>query len=190
MADAIDITDYAVLQAVHETGCPLWKKRVYDYIMGHIDRFPGVTSVSQQTVGRHVDKMQDAGYLETDIVSPDELNRDLVIGYTITDQGVDALAAKRADLLERTIINHMFPDKSNVRIKKGALLEMMTAHFDIPVDVREALSGFTRNQLVTVLMMGYARSEVDQQLAEGDIQKIRARMDETQELWDAFQPTQ
>lgn len=190
MADAIDITDYAVLQAVHEAGQPLWKKRVYDYITEHIDRFPGLRSISQQTVGRHIDKTQETGYLETSIVSPAELNRDLVIGYTITDDGEAALTTKREDLLERTIINHMFPDKSNVALEKDVLLDMMHGHFSIPMEVREALASYTRDQLVTVLMMGYARNEMERRFTKSDMEKVQSRMAETKELWDVFQTQQ
>ncbi|NUB91086.1 hypothetical protein HT576_08640 [Haloterrigena sp. SYSU A121-1] len=74
--DALDLEILAVL-----TNNPLWKQKLYETL--------GKKSI--QTIGRRVNDLQDGDLLASCILSPNSLNRDLVIGYKTTDRGRTAL---------------------------------------------------------------------------------------------------
>ncbi len=50
-----------------------------------------LNTVSVQTVCRRVDTLRDNGLLESCIISPDGIKRDLIIAFTTTDKGCAAL---------------------------------------------------------------------------------------------------
>ncbi|QLG61953.1 hypothetical protein [Halorarum salinum] len=56
---------------------PLWKTKAYDRL--------GKRSV--QTIGRRITQLQERGLVKTHILSPDDIDRDLIIAYTPTDAG-------------------------------------------------------------------------------------------------------
>ena len=70
------------------TGQSLWKKRVYETLQehGHAE-----TAVSVQTVGRHINTLRDHGYLELQVLSPEDTRRNLIAAYTTTERGEAAL---------------------------------------------------------------------------------------------------
>ncbi|WP_226005943.1 Lrp/AsnC family transcriptional regulator [Natrinema salinisoli] len=74
--DELDLEILAIL-----TQNPLWKTALHNTL--------GKKSI--QTIGRRVNDLQDDGLLVSCILSPDTLNRDLVIGYKTTEQGRTAL---------------------------------------------------------------------------------------------------
>lgn len=90
-------TSFHILKIVQQYG-PIWKNKVYkklkdDFGEKHV-LGRGNTMASVQTVGRHIDEMQDQGFIEPCVTEPDELKRDLILAFTITDKGEQAL--KRA----------------------------------------------------------------------------------------------
>lgn len=106
----IDNVEYAVLKAFSDLGRPLWKKRVHEYLEANKDYLPIEDDVSLQTVGRQIDTLVNNDYLDNVITSPDKLQRDLIIAFTPTDRGRDALAAKRRDLVKNSIRTTLFGD--------------------------------------------------------------------------------
>ena len=66
----------------------LWKKRVYEILQEHDH---AETAASIQTVGRHINTLRDHGYLELQIISPEDTHRNLIAAYTTTDKGRTAL---------------------------------------------------------------------------------------------------
>ncbi|WP_207587087.1 hypothetical protein [Halomontanus rarus] len=85
----LDLLDLAILDTVREQA--LWKKRLYEQLAqrAQIDRY--LATVSLQTVARRVDKLRENGYLQSCIISPDDLNRDLIIAFRASEAGVTAL---------------------------------------------------------------------------------------------------
>lgn len=75
----LDLLDLQILGILQDD--TLWKKR----IANHID------TVSIQTIGRRVDTLRDNGLLDSCIISPDDIKRDLIIAFETTEQGCAAL---------------------------------------------------------------------------------------------------
>jgi hypothetical protein len=86
--------------------------------------------VSLQTVGRRVDALHDEGYLENTIVSPQNVPRDLIIGYILTDNGEQAVEAKRHELLRETVRDELFGDTDHPEIDRDVLAELLSAEMD------------------------------------------------------------
>lgn len=70
------------------TDQPLWKKRVYETLQEHDHT---ETAASIQTVGRHINTLRDYGYLELQVLSPEDTRRNLIAAYTTTEKGETAL---------------------------------------------------------------------------------------------------
>lgn len=75
----VDLLDLQILVILRDA--PLWKQQVANQI----------DTVSVQTVCRRVDTLRDNGLLESCIISPDDIKRDLIIAFTTTEQGCAAL---------------------------------------------------------------------------------------------------
>lgn len=101
--DAINVTDHDILRCLSHSG-PLWKmeitrrvnaRRAEETVLDVRD------SITKQAVSKRVDRLHELEYVGTAIIAVDDVegadvavNRDLIIGYTLTEKGVDAL--KRA----------------------------------------------------------------------------------------------
>lgn len=136
----IDEVDYAILTIVEEYDA-VWKKRVHDLILERRQELPHMETVSVQTVGRRINKLQDAGLLESCILSPDELNRDLIIGYSLSDKGTTALQEKRDRWLQNEILyiseQWVVGDAPvETGITREAFLKLITDKFAISESVR------------------------------------------------------
>ena len=86
--DELELTklDLHILTILNDD--PLWKQRVYETLQnhGHAD-----TAMSVQTVGRHIDALQEHGYLDLEIICPEDTRRNLLPAFTTTEQGRTAL---------------------------------------------------------------------------------------------------
>lgn len=112
---AINATDYDVLRALHDHG-PLWKMEITRRINA---RRAGETvldvqdSITKQAVSKRVDRLHELDYVGTAIIAVDEadhatsLNRDLIIGYTLTAKGEDALDHATRHILGDVLRNAM-----------------------------------------------------------------------------------
>lgn len=96
----VDKVDYAILTVLEDTDSPLWKKRIHTAMTEQEDKLPGHPDVSTQTIGRRVDTLHDNALIQSSIVSPEDLKRDLIIAYTLTAEGEAALKEKREQLME------------------------------------------------------------------------------------------
>lgn len=76
---SIDLLDLQILAILRDD--PLWKKRIAHQI----------NNVSVQTIGRRVDALHDKGLLESCIIAPDDIKRDLIIAFETTETGRAAL---------------------------------------------------------------------------------------------------
>lgn len=80
----LDLTNYRILYILYDE--PLWKNEIHERLQRH-----EAETVSVQTVGRRVDQLQDAGLVNAKMVSPESIQRDLIIAFETTDLGVAAL---------------------------------------------------------------------------------------------------
>lgn len=87
----LDITDLRILFLLQDADGPLWKNKIHEKLDDLTTAADAADTASVQTVGRRVDQLNDNGYLDNQIVSPEELKRDLIIGFEPTEKGVDAL---------------------------------------------------------------------------------------------------
>ncbi len=155
----IDNIDFAIMTLINNADRPLWKNRIHERLHNRQDRLPITKGVSVQTVGRRVDALQEDGYMETVIASPDDLKRDLIIAFKLTDDGKTVLHEKRESVLKGIINDTIFRDEKHTDIGKTALVALMNDHFcgddtpDLSADDHE------EQQLLAILTLHYAEKE-------------------------------
>lgn len=150
----IDIIDFLILKCLQEHDAPLWKNRIHE----HHDGFG--ESASVQTIGRRVDTLVEEEYLDSCIVSPDDINRDLIIAYKLTEKGRAALRQKRRDMLEEAVCSNLFCDAETLACSKAELVDLICNEFDYPDAVREHLKAeYTEQEIVTVLALDLLNKE-------------------------------
>lgn len=159
-ADGIDTTDYAILELLAE---PLWKSQVHDTMLDVQDEqvMDGVPSL--QTVGRHIDRLCDDGYLDSCVLAPDDVDRDLIIGFQRTAKGDDALAAKREELLQQvahTVTNDACgPERT---VTEEVLETLIADEFNLDAAVKTRIKEeFGEDELLSLLALHYAQENAD-----------------------------
>lgn len=166
MTDDIDNTDYAILQCLCNASKPVWKKEIHVRIQGNITCFPGIEGVSVQTVGRHVDKLHDLAYLESCVVSPENLNRDLIISYKLTEDGFTALREKRESLLKSRI---MTPEDTD----KQELLTLLHQEIGFNDEMQSFLADRDTPELIGLAEIYYMRKYLDQKMNPEMVEKLQ-----------------
>lgn len=161
MADTmIDDTDFMILKCITDANQPLWKNKIHQYLTGSENNLQLTDSISVQTVGRRVDRLNDNDYLENAIVSPDELKRDLIIAFKTTEKGEQAIQDKREEILKNAIRNKMFSD-NGIQLSQDALSELIRDEFELDEDTQhEVADEYSREELVTFLALYYAHQQV------------------------------
>lgn len=132
----IDDISYTLMKCIDDADEPVWKKRIRERLEEHADRLP-VAPVSSQTVGRRINKLHDRALIESQIISPDDIRHDLLIGYTTTDKGVQKLREKR-QLLLRQYIQDTYSDEADEE-EKPILIELLSDHLALDKDGRRFL---------------------------------------------------
>lgn len=161
----LDRVDYALLAAVTDADEPLWKKRIHAYLRDHVEQLPIEDPVSLQTVGRRIDRLHEDEYVASDIVSPDGLNRDLIIGYTITQDGHDAFHAAGHALLKRYAT-------ADVDCSHAAAVALIDRHIPITPDTRQQLDDASTADLRTLIELAYAQERLKDGHDRFDMDKI------------------
>lgn len=157
----IDNTDFSILDCINRQDRPLWKNKIHQHIVENEDSYPLDGGVSVQTVGRRVDRLNEEGYLENAIISPNELKRDLIIAFKLTEKGLDALKEKREDLLQDAVKQKIFGSETEATIQKPALLALLQRHFGLDDDVSQRLDeNHEEGELITLLALHYAKKEL------------------------------
>lgn len=158
----MDDISQAILSVLDDVEQPLWKNRIYERLNDRVAELPRIESVSVQTVGRRVDYLLEEGYLESCIVSPDQINRDLIIAYKPSDTGRDAVATWRRQLLEDVARAYLF-DHVDAPVEKPALVELLRTTFQFDAATVEALQNeYTYDELAVFLTLHH----LDQWTAE------------------------
>lgn len=165
----IDTVDYAVLRCIHENG-GCWKKRVHQWITDNIDSLPMAEPKSVQTIGRRIDDLHEDGLLETCIMAPDAVNRDMIIGYAMTDAGEAALQAKRDEFLREMVVQSSkelltaddYDGVTQIAADREPLIDLMADAFDIDEETRETvLPELDTDELVGLLATHFFLDNAD-----------------------------
>ncbi len=192
MNQRIDAVDYAVLKCLDENG-GCWKKRVHDWINDHHEELPRLEKKSVQTIGRRIDQLHEAGLIESCILAPDSVDRDMIIGYKLTNEGKGYLDAERTEFLKEKVLlaSEAFlerhEDHDEFSISRPALIELMADEFNIPPHERDLLENCHTDELITVLMHHFFRTEASPSFDEHAEDRITALITRTPQLVEPYQ---
>ncbi len=175
----IDAVDYGILKCITDHD-KVWKKRVHNLVMEHQEKLPHMGDVSVQTIGRRINRMQEDELLESCILSPDDLNRDLIIGYTVTATGAEAIATKREEFLRNEVLHmgeHMLGSSEPVdpALSREALVELICDEFTLPASIRnEILPECDTMELSALLAIYLFRKEVSKFISQTALKRLAA----------------
>lgn len=171
-----DNLDYAILKAVHDAETPQWKTAVHDYLDTHEARLPITNNVSAQTIGRRVDRLMYEGYLENNIISPEELNRELIIAYEPTEKGRAAIEEKREELLRGQIKQNIFPEEDGEPLSAEKLVALMQDEYGFSDAQRDAFAEYDRDEIIAFLTIRYAQKNAVNVLDEGHVKEYKEQL--------------
>ncbi len=169
----IDDIDYTILKCLHDADEAFWKKRIHQEIQDRWAELPITDEMSLQTVGRRVDKLHDEGYLENTIVSPQNVPRDLIIGYNLTDAGQDTVTSKREILLKKIVRNELFSDETTPTIGQKALAELINNEFGLDGHTVETANHYSRDELLLLLGTYFLEKKASNVFGDEDVQRFR-----------------
>lgn len=189
MRNDIDAVDYAILKSLDENGAS-WKKRVHTWVEENIDRLPTMEAHSLQTFGRRLDQLNEDGLVESCIISPDEVERQMIIGYKLTMDGKTALGIKRNAVLRDKIVRSaealLTQTERDVPIDREALIELLVDEFDMSVKARELMEECETQELIALLAIHYFRNSVDTTIRPDSAARLSALIRETDAFSDSF----
>lgn len=168
----IDNTEYAILTTIKDADKPLWKKQIYDSLHRRGDAIPG-SDVSLQTVGRRVDTLMEKDCLENVISSPDALDRDLIIAFTLTEEGKNAVKAKRRELVKDIVRTNLFPEDRHNDVPREPIVNTIREAFELDNEAENTLAEYDTAQLTAVLARHYAEHGVNNLLDEQERRLFR-----------------
>lgn len=184
-ATDIDNTDFAILFSVENHDVPPWKNKIHGWVVDQEENLPIANSVSVQTVGRRVDTLVNEDFLETVIVSPEDIKRDLIIAFKLTEKGKDAITGKREQLLKETVQNQIFAADDGNNISKGALITLLLDKFNWDGDMYETLhQKYGKNELSTFLVMVYIEEEASSMIDAEQVKRFKDVLTEYNDMAD------
>lgn len=171
----IDDIDYTILKCLDDAVEAFWKKRIYQEIEERREVLPMAGDVSLQTIGRRVDRLHEDGYLENEIVSPQEVPRDLIIGFTVTADGRKLVERKRETLLRELVRKELFIDEpdGDSDIGQKALAELTNNEFGLEGRTVETADRYSREELLILLGTYFLEKQASQVFDEEDVQRFR-----------------
>ncbi len=105
--DTFNAKDVAIMTVLETSESSLWKRKIYRQLSQQAHRLPVEGDCSVQTVGRHVDRLYEQGYIDAVPVASEEVNRALITGYRLTEEGEQSLAMARDRVLRETTISYL-----------------------------------------------------------------------------------
>lgn len=185
--NSIDETDYAILVTLKEAGEPLWKNKIYEKIKESHETLPMPDSVSVQTVGRHVDELRDKRFIDSHIIKPDDTPRDLIIAFSLTEQGETAIKQKRESLLKQALCSEVFGIDVSPDMNKEALIQLAAEHLGLDEDTCETLRAkFNKKELLTALNLVYAEQEAQSVFDDSELWKLSTVNEDITEFRDTL----
>lgn len=192
MVDSIDAVDYAILTCVAEHN-GVWKKQVHEWISSNCDRLPEMDDVvSVQTIGRRIDQLHGQGLLETCIVSPDEISRDLIIAYKLVDAGDETMSVKRQEFLRAAVMqtrDALLSDYNgdDLPVNRTALLELICDEFAISGATRDELKQCSTQEILGMLGCYFFRKNLSTTIDPDDADRIAAILMDAPRLREPFE---
>lgn len=187
----IDAVDYGILNRIDTCG-PLWKTAVHNELEAHVHELPFMNEVSLQTVGRRIDALHEQQLIESCILSPDSVKRDLIIGYKLTGAGEELLAEKRGEFLRAIIKDAAITlltteTEEHLDIQRDALLQLMCDQFNIDKATRKDLLEPSETQeLIGILAIHFFREHADSTIHPDSVDRLAQLIDETPALQESF----
>lgn len=181
MPGTIDTIDYSILKCLHDTDNAFWKKRIHQELADRQAVLPITDQISLQTVGRRVDDLHDEEYLENTIVSPQEVARDLIIGYTLTDAGNMAMQRKRKELLQDVVRDEVFDDTPRPDMTQAVLVEMIGNELELDRQLDRKPATYERDELL-VFIGAYILRTKRAAITDADIQEFRNVLERQESL--------
>lgn len=155
----MDTTNYVILDMMTE---PRWKSRIHSVMQDAEDQ-PSDDTPSIQTIGRRVDKLHEEGLLSTCILSPDNVDRDLIIGYRRTTKGEDAHDEKRGTMLQEvahTTTNVACGQQRTM--SPAALIKLIADEFDLDAAAKTRMEEeYEEQELLSLLTLHFAQENAD-----------------------------
>lgn len=164
----IDLLDYAILTVITESDDSMWKKAIRNELQERGDALPGDTDVSVQTIGRRIDALHDNAYIESCIVSPEELRRDLIIAYKLTEDGRIVKREKESKLLTAYALN---PDSSLAnKLDTAAIKQLLIRHHNPSGQAASLIREQGEDELRTIVQAYQLHNLLDD-LSQSDVLK-------------------
>ncbi len=183
--------EYGILKCLEEEGSA-WKTRVHDWLMDKRHELPELSGVSLQTVGRHVERLRNEGLVESCIMTPDELQKDMIIGYDITEAGIQRLQEHRSGFLQKEVMSAgallLTGDwKGDVSVDRDVLIALMCDEFDISENVRETVLPYCdTEELVALLAVHYFTGSVGDVIDRRETGKLAEFIQRVPRLRESF----
>lgn len=179
----IDEIDFSILRSVQTSREPLWKKQVHREMKQ--DRcLENLNDTSVQTVGRRIDELHERGFLDPCIVNPDEINRDLMIAYELTDKGERALKDKRDNILRERAASYTLGPETEAPYCTTTVKELMKREMEISEEALDNLKDHSPDSLDLILTSYYLREGLQQVFGGDDLENIEPLSDEENPLSD------
>ncbi len=182
----IDTIDYSILKCLAAADRPVWKKQLHRMLEEQRDRLPLPDHIALQTVGRHIDRMHSDSLLTSSIINPEELRRNLIIGYRPTQKGRRMLEMKRSALLKKVVADSLFNAEDAVQFEKDVLAEMINDEFGLDGHTDETVRNYSRDELTLLLGLYFLKQEAADIFDESDRERFRTIIQERQEVTDAI----
>lgn len=191
-SEELDGVDYAVLKCLEDRGS-CWKKEVHEWLGDNIGGLPVEEARSVQTVGRRIDALHERGDVESCILTPDEIDRDMIIGYKLTDQGQTALARKREAMMHdhilaagESLLTSRTPELQDVN--RDMLLSLISDEFDVDETTRDTiLAECGTDELITLLAAHYFLENVEFTIDDENMNHLIALLRDTPRLRKPFE---
>lgn len=181
-ATIVDETDFSILCAVKQHDLPPWKNKIHGWIVEEEGTLP-IAGVSVQTVGRRVDDLVQEDYLETVIVSPDDIKRDLIIAFKLTDKGHETINETREHLLANRVKDHLFRD-TDTGMQNGTIARLIADRYGWDTDaLNEMREQYGTEELSSFLTLIYVDEQTGGMLdgvSERTIEELAATTDDAQ----------
>lgn len=177
----IDDVDFVILRCLQKHDSPLWKNKIHECQSELLNE-----RVSVQTIGRRVDRLQNEGLLESCIISPDEIKRDLIIAFKLTEDGTAAIQDKRREVLLEAVKDDVFADDTERDLGDEALTELICDEFQLTEDGRELLGRYDREEQLSLIVLYYTWQKVEDVFAEQDSEKFVQLAEQNEEIADVL----
>lgn len=170
-AESIDRVDLTILMVLEDAGEPLWKKSVHRYLAEFAAVPDRISDVSVQTVGRRIDRLHENGLLAPSIVTPEDINRDLIIAYQITETGRTVLQRKREDILRQHVSTPQ-PLEAPAEAETVYVAELFADELGLDADGRELLKTSTDTELAALIAAYYLHHDIDDAIAQEQVDTL------------------